>query len=206
MTRVADTVVVPAAEGRSVRVPRGWAIRISNPQGGQCADFFAFTYDLGEWLSPMHTWVATRCVRPRQGDHLLSQRRRALVDFVEDGADGVHDMLVAACDADRYRLLGVEGPHASCAENLREAMAALGLDLPTVPQPVNFFTSTSVSENGALSSFSNPVAPGAFVVLEALDDLVCTVSACPFDLQRPGWAINAEGRLSELRIEVLEPG
>ena len=205
MARIADDVLVPAAGGRSVRLPRGWQVRISNPRGGQCADFFAFTHDLSEWLSPMHTWVATRCVRPRQGDQFLSQQRRPLLDFVEDGAGGVHDMLVAACDAERYRLLGIEGPHSSCAENLREAMAALGLELPTVPQPVNFFTSTSVSEDGTLSSFSNPVAAGAFVVLEARDDLVCTVSACPFDLQRPGWAINAEGRLSELRIEVLEP-
>jgi len=205
MQRVADDVLVPAAGGRSVRVPHGWQIRISNPQGGQCADFFAFTHDLDEWLSPMHTWVKTRCVRPRQGDQLLSQRRRALLDFVEDGADGVHDMLVAACDSERYRQFGVKGPHASCAENLRQAMAGLGLELPTVPQPVNFFTSTSVAADGMLSSFSNPVRPGAFVVLKAHDDLVCTVTACPFDLQSPGWTINAEGRLSELRIEVLEP-
>jgi uncharacterized protein len=203
MVETAEPVVVPAAGGRSIRVSQGRRLRIANPKGGQCADFFAFTDDLAEWVSPMHTWVWTRSVRPRQGDPLLSQRRRALLDFVEDGAGGVHDMLVAACDTERYRQFGVDGPHASCAENLRAAMAALGYELPIVPQPVNFFTSTSVDADGMLSSPGNPVPAGAFVVLEAKADLVCTVTACPFDLQSPGWVINAEGRLSELELEVL---
>lgn len=205
MTPAVESIVVPAAAGKAVRVPAGHRLRISNPHGGQCADFFAFTDDLGEWVSPMHTWVWTRSVRPRQGDPLLSQLRRPLLDFVLDGADGVHDMLVAACDTERYRQLGVDGPHASCAENLRAALRALGLEAPTIPQPVNFFTSTAVDADGRLSSPSNPVPAGAYVVLEARVSLVCAVTACPFDLQFPGWAINAEGRLSELELAVLAP-
>jgi hypothetical protein len=128
-----------------------------------------------------------------------------LLDFVEDGADGIHDMLVAACDTERYRQLGVDGPHASCAENLREALRELGLEAPTIPQPVNFFTNTAVDADGLLSSPSNPVPAGAYVVLEARAALVCAVTACPFDLQTPGWAINAEGRLTGLEIAVLAP-
>jgi uncharacterized protein YcgI (DUF1989 family) len=204
MTHLVESVIVPAAGGRAVEVAKGQSIRISSPGGGQCADFFAFSVDLTEWVSPMHTWVWTRCVRPRAGEPLLSQRRNPMLDFVEDGAGGVHDMLVAACDPERYRQLGFEGLHASCAENLRTAMAELGHgELPIVPQPVNFFTSTAVGPDGVLSSPSNPVPAGAFVRLKARRDLVCAVSACPFDLQMPGWVINAEGRLSELAIEVL---
>jgi uncharacterized protein len=202
VTIVAEETV-PAAGGKAVRVDAGRRIRVSNPQGGQCADFFAFTADLSEWLSPMHTWVAQRRIRPRAGDVFLSQRRRPLLDFVEDGADGVHDMLIAACDPARYEQLGFEGPHRSCAENLREAMRELGLEIPIVPQPVNLFTLSQVERDGTLVSPSNPVPPGAYVALEARADLVCAVSACPFDLQMPGWVVNAEGRLSEIRIEVF---
>ena len=198
-----EELIVPAAHGRAFRVGAGQRLRLSSPKGGQCADFFAFTPDLGEWLSPMHTWVASRHVRPRAGDVFVSQRRRPLLDFAEDGAGGVHDMLLAACDTERYRQLGFEGDHRSCAENLREAMRELCLEIPHVPQPVNFFANTGVEPDGTMVAPPNQVPPGAHVVLEAREGLVCAVSACPFDLQQPGWMVNAEGALSELRVELL---
>jgi hypothetical protein len=195
-------MIVAAAHGLAFRVAAGQRLRLSTPEGGQCADFFAFTPDLAEWLSPMHTWVGSRHVRPRAGDVFVSQRRRPLLDFAEDHAGGVHDMLLAACDTERYRLLGAGDSHCSCAENLREAMRALGLEIPLVPQPVNFFANTVVDSDGTMSSPANPVPPGASVVLAARVDLVCAISACPFDVQSPGWIVNAEGQLSELRIEL----
>ena len=50
----------------------------------------------------------------------------------------------------------------------------------------------------------NPVKPGAYVVLEALIDVICVVSSCPFDLAVEGWTINAEQGPSELVIEVAK--
>ncbi len=196
-------IVIPPAEGRAFHLARRQRLRLSTPAGAQCADFFAFTPTLTEWLSPMHTWVASRHVRPRAGDMFRSQLRRPLVEFVEDHAGGVHDMLLAACDAERYRQLGIDGPHRSCAQNLREALAALGLEVPLIPQPVNFFTNTTVEPDGTMVAPPNTVPAGASVVLEALDDLVCAISACPFDVQSPGWAVNAEGRLTGLAVELI---
>ena len=94
--REAANVVVPAAEGRALRVAEGEIIRVTTPKGRQAADFFAFTPDVKEWMSPMHTWVATRSIRPREGDTMLSQRRNPLLRFVHDSAGGIHDMLLAA--------------------------------------------------------------------------------------------------------------
>lgn len=198
-----ESHVVPAAEGCAIRVAKARRLRIVTPQGSQAADFFAFRADdWDEWLSPMHTWVKTRSLRPRQGDTFLSRFRRPLVDFVDDGADGVHDMLIAACDAARYEQLGHEGPHASCAENLKTAMRGLGVDIDVVPQPVNFFTNTRIEDDGTLVSPPNPVPPGAYVELAARADLVCVVSSCPFDLGLPDWPINAPGGPTELLVEV----
>jgi uncharacterized protein YcgI (DUF1989 family) len=198
-----DRYLVPAAEGLAVRLRQGQRLRIITPHGQQAADFFAFSADdIGEWLSPMHTWVAARSVRPRQGDVFLSRYRRPLLDFAEDGADGVHDMMPAACDAVRYRHLGVEGHHASCAENLTTAMAALGLEIEVVPQPVNFFTNTRVEADGVLVSPPNPVPAGAFVELLARLELICVVSSCPFDLALADWTINGPGGPTELELEV----
>ncbi len=198
-----DRYLVPAAEGLAVRLRQGQRLRIITPHGQQAADFFAFSAgDIGEWLSPMHTWVAARCLRPRQGDVFLSRYRRPLLDFAGDGADGVHDMLLAACDEARYRHLGFEGHHASCAENLTTAMGALGLEIEVIPQPVNFFTNTRVEANGVLVSPPNPVPAGAFVELLARLDLICVVSSCPFDLALADWTINGPGGPTELELEV----
>jgi uncharacterized protein YcgI (DUF1989 family) len=196
-------IVVPAAEGRAVAVPAGKRIRIVTPRGHQAADFFAFRADdPGEWLSPMHTWVTTRAIRPRQGDTFLSRYRRPMLDFTVDKADGIHDMMLAACDPMRYELLGVKGHHRNCAENLEEAMQVHGYKVPVTPQPVNFFTNTRVREDGALQAIENTVKPGAYVELEAKADLICVVSSCPFDVNGNGWAINGDVGPTELIVEV----
>jgi hypothetical protein len=194
---------IPPASGLALRVANGQRLRIITPRGQQAADFFAYRADdVGEWLSPMHTWVTTRCVRPRQGDAFLSRFRRPMLEFAEDGAGGVHDMMIAACDQARYEQFGHRGPHASCSDNLRAAMAREGYQIDVVPQPVNFFTNTQVEADGKLLSPPNPVAAGAFVELRALMDLICVVSSCPFDLRIPGWTINAAGGPTELVVEV----
>lgn len=196
-------LVVPAREGRAVEMAAGQRIRVTTPKGRQAADFFAYAANNpAEWLSPMHTWVWTRSLRPRPGDTFLSRFRRPLLDFVEDTADGVHDMMIAACDQFRYEQLGFEGPHPSCAENLQTAMRRLGREVTVVPQPVNFFTHTRVEADGHLASPPNPVPAGAYVELAARRDLICVVSSCPFDLALEGWTINAPEGPTELLIEL----
>jgi uncharacterized protein YcgI (DUF1989 family) len=195
--------IVPAREGRAVRVARGQNIRITTPKGAQAADFFAYNAaSLTEWLSANHTWVTTFNVKPRQGDQLLSRFRRPMLTFTRDGASGVHDMMIAACDQFRYEFFGHKGPHASCSENLCVAMRREGHQVDVIPQPVNFFTNTTVEKDGSFKSPPNPVPPGAFVELEALMDLICVISSCPFDLPIDGWTINAGQGPTELVVEV----
>jgi uncharacterized protein len=194
---------VAARSGIAVRLPEGRRLRIVTPKGQQAADFFAYRADhVGEWLSPNHTWVTTRSVRPRRGDSFLSRFRRPMLDFVEDGAGGVHDMMIAACDQGRYEQFGHRAAHANCSDNLRNAMQRLGYSIDVVPQPINFFTNTAVEPDGKFVSPPNPVQPGAYVELLARMDLLCVISACPFDLQVPGWTINAAGGPSELLVEL----
>ena len=196
---------IPAAEGRAFSVNTGQVFRIVTPHGRQAADFFAFNAaNVAEHLSPNHTLVWTRCVKPRQGDVLLSCQRRPMLDFIDDGADGVHDMMIAACDAQRYELLGVTEYHASCADNLKTSMQTLGHVIDVVPQPINFFTNTRVEPDSTFSSPPNPVGPGDYVELKASMDLICVVSSCPFDVKLPDWEINASTGPTELVVEVLE--
>jgi uncharacterized protein YcgI (DUF1989 family) len=196
-------IIIPPREGRAVRVREGQTIRIATPKGAQAADFFAYNAaNTGEWLSANHTWVTTFNVRPRQGDVLISRFRRPMLKFSKDGAGGVHDMMIAACDQFRYEFFGHRGPHASCSENLCVAMRREGYQVDVVPQPVNFFTNTHVEADGSLKSPPNSVPPGAFVELEALMELICVVSACPFDLPLKDWTINAGAGPTDLVVDV----
>ncbi len=198
-----ESHVVPAAEGRAFHVDQGGRIRIVTPKGRQAADFFAFRAgDIGEWLSPMHTGVGSLSVKPRPGDTLLSRCRRPMFDFVEDGAGGMHDMMLAACDQARYEQFGFEGHHRSCSENLEIAMRGLGHELAVIPQPINFFTNTHIYSDGRLTSPPNEVPAGGYVELEARADVICVVSSCPFDLEREGWEINAPDGPTELVVEL----
>jgi uncharacterized protein YcgI (DUF1989 family) len=195
--------IVPAREGRALRVAKGQTIRITTPKGAQAADFFAYNAQSpAEWLSANHTWVTTFNVRPREGDTLISRFRRPMLKFTRDGASGVHDMMIAACDQFRYEFFGHKGPHASCSENLCVAMRREGHQVDVIPQPINFFTHTTVEKDGSFTSPPNPVPAGAYVELEALMDLICVISSCPFDLAVDGWTINAGGGPTELEVDV----
>jgi uncharacterized protein YcgI (DUF1989 family) len=199
MSSVTAEVIVPAREGRAVLVRAGQRLRVTTPTGGQAVDLFAFNEgDMGEWLSPMHTWAVTGCLRPREGDTFLTQLRNPILEFEEDGAGGVHDMLLAACDERRYRHLGME-PRPGCADNMRTALAQLGYSPGGVPQPVNLFTNIGVGPNLEILGAPSTVQPGAYVVLRALVDTVCAASCCPHDGKTP-WPINREPSDIELRV------
>jgi uncharacterized protein YcgI (DUF1989 family) len=200
------TVTVPAREGRGMHVRKGQRLRLTTLKGPQCADFFAFNADnITEFLSCTHTWVSTFSIVPREGDVFLSRFRRPMLKFALDAAGGAHDMLITTCDQLRYEFFGHVGYHANCADNLLTSLRRLGYDIPVVPQAVNFFARSAVDADGRLTSPPNVVPPGSYVELEALMDLVCVVSACPFDLKIKDWEISSGHThgLSELVMELV---
>jgi uncharacterized protein len=197
-------LIVPAGDAVAVDVAAGQSMTLTTPCGGQAADFFAFdANDLSDWLSPMHTWTWTRQMAPFAGQLFLSRRRRPMLQFVTDTAEGRHDMLFAACDQERYEQLGFSGYHRSCSENLINAMAShLGHAISVVPQPVNFFTHTGVDKHHRLLNHESQAKPGDHVVLKALIDLVCVVSSCPYDLDLDDWPKNSPNGVTELEVLV----
>jgi uncharacterized protein len=91
-------------------------------------------------------------------------------------------MLVAACDPERYAGLGITGWHASCQENLRDAMRTFGFEKVDVPQPINLFTNIRVLEDGSLDWRPALTHAGDSITLRAEMDCIIVVSACPQDI------------------------
>ena len=194
-----ERIVVPAREGRAARMSRGQRFRVVDVEGGQVGDLFAFaSADVGEYASAEHTRVGISRLFPRVGETFLSNRRRPVLTLLDDTSPGHHDMLCAACDPTRYAALGVEGWHASCQENLEQAMAALGFPGVEVPQPINLFMNIGVREDGVMAWAPARSRPGDYVELRAEMELIVVLSSCPQDL-----VPISSGGLSALAIELL---
>lgn len=176
-------VHVPAREGRAITLRAGESVRVVTEEGGQVGDLFAVVAGSpAEWLSAAHTRGQLSRLFPAVGQSFVTDLRRPVLTLTEDTSPGRHDMLIPACDPARYRALGVRGWHASCAENLRTALAGTGVDVAAVPQPVNLFMDIPVTTAGELAWRVSPAGPGAAVTLRAELDCLVVVSACPQDV------------------------
>ncbi len=174
---------IAARCGRAVRLRKGQVLRIVNPSGHQVCDFWAFAAgDLSEYLSMAHLHTTLGSIFPKVGDPLVTTRRRALFTLTEDTSPGVHDTVIASCDAARYRELGCTEYHDNCADNLCMALTAIGLEAPLVPAPFNIWMNVPIGADGS-TRFAPPVSkPGDRVCLRAEADVIAVMSACPQDL------------------------
>ena len=82
---------------------------------------------------------------PHTGDTLVSNRRLPIVTIREDDSPGVHDTVIACCDWPRYRRLGCADYHDNCADNLRMALEAIGVQAPHVPDPFNLWMNIPIA-------------------------------------------------------------
>ena len=181
-------VIIPARGGKAAFVEAGQRIRVLNTHGQQVVDTWAFRRDeLTEFMSMEHSRTFLSRIMARVGDSMVTNHRRPILTLVEDttvegDSAGIHDTLLAACDRYRYELLGGEGYHDNCTDNLAAALAELGLTPPETPSPWNLFMNIPVASDGTVS-FQAPVSrPGDSVTLRAEMDCVVAFSACPQDI------------------------
>jgi len=178
-----ELMIIPARRGKAARVRAGQHVRVVNTHGTQVVDTWAFSaQDPTEWMAMDASRAWFMKLAATIGDSFLTNRRRPILTLVEDTAGGRHDTLMAACDAERYGLLGVKGYHDNCRDNLHAALAELGLKVPATPSPLNLFMNIPWTPEGALA-WAEPVSPpGSYVRLRAEMDLVIAFSACPQDI------------------------
>lgn len=190
MTNGSDTTIaepplqtIAARTGRAVAIRAGEAVKLINTHGSQVVDTWAFRADdLTEYLSMEQTRRMLLKLWPREGDTLFSNRRQAMLVMERDTSPGVHDTLFACCDPWTYAHYGCPPGHANCRDNLLDALAALGIAPPLVPNPLNLWMNIPVQEN-MLLAIEPPVSKsGDYVVLRALVDVVLAFSTCPMDV------------------------
>ncbi|CAF9907804.1 hypothetical protein IMSHALPRED_006502 [Imshaugia aleurites] len=196
---------LPASSGTALLLKQDHIVKITNTHGRQVVDFWALNpSDPAEYLSMSHNHAIHRKLHFKVGDTLYSSISQPILSWIEDTSKGDHDTLISACNPLRYKKMGVEGWHASCAENYQQAVKNL-FDpsisqemkdrLPiTPPTPLNLFMNVKVNEEGGIVFRAPTSEEGDCVAFKALMDVIIVLSACPMD-QRASedWLPNPKG-------------
>ena len=182
MGKIVQEVLVPGGFGRSFSARRGQLITVIDLEGKQAGDFVAFKADdLREALSPPHTREALASLYIKVGNRLLTNRRRPILEVVEDTV-GIHDATIPACDPTRYEVDFGVPDHRNCLENLHEALTEYRLDILHIPEPFNLFQNTPVVADGRIGITDPLTKPRDRIVFRALLDIVGALSPCPQDI------------------------
>jgi len=174
-------------------VKAGEWIQIIDVEGRECSDFQAFSVamlDKGieRCLDPTTTRSLVGQCYPQPGlmAKYYDQDMRPLIELVQDNCLR-HDAFGLACTAKYYEDMGYPG-HANCSDNFNTTLEPY----PIAPRrgwiAMNFFYNTGIDDQNQLY-FDEPWSrPGDYVLMRALEDLVCVSSACPCDVDPAnGW-------------------
>uniref|UniRef100_A0A093USI2 Peptidoglycan deacetylase n=1 Tax=Talaromyces marneffei PM1 TaxID=1077442 RepID=A0A093USI2_TALMA len=197
--------LLPARKAVALQISAGQAIKIINTHGKQVVDFWAFNpSDPRDFLSMVHTRTVLRKVAVRLGDSLYSTRRKPMLTIEEDTTKGVHDIIWSTCDAERYRMQGVQGYHDNCSENMHTALKTgfpdwAGIPDNWVPDPFNTFMNVAIDHHGGLDIREPTSEKGQYIVLRSNADLILVMSSCPQDIE----AVNG-GMPTDCEYEILD--
>ena len=176
-------IQVPARRAKAQQIKACQHIQIVNTHGTQVVDTWVFNDDdLDEWMSMEHTRATIDKMMPEVGEAFLTNCRRPIVTITEDTSPGVHDTLNAACDVYRYQLLGCTEYHDNCTDNLKAALAELGLKSGRTPCPFNMFMNRPWETGNRLFKKAPESQPGNALTFRAEMDCIVVMSSCPQDL------------------------
>lgn len=175
----AEIVEVPPRSGTAFILKKGDILRVIDPEGGQVSDMLAFAEDdIREAISNGRTFDYEETIRLTTGNRLWSNRSNPMLEIVEDRA-GTHDFLLTPCSEATFRHFYADKPvHRGCFGNLAEALAPFGIEPDAIPVAFNIFMNVPVDTEGKVSVLPPLTAPGDFIRLRALGDLVIGLTAC----------------------------
>lgn len=176
--------VVPAGDYWIHTVRRGQTFRILDLEGNQAADtLFYSAADPAERYSAVDTVRAQRNVYLSVGTKLMSTEGNPMLEITADTV-GRHDTLGGACATEsntvRYAL-EKKTMHA-CRDSYLLAVTeneGFGLTKRDITHNINFFMNVPVTPDGGLTFEDGLSAPGKYVEMLALMDVIVLISNCP---------------------------
>ena len=185
--REISSVQVPAGQGAACTVQTGQFLRVVDVEGGQIADFNAWTLpDYKEQFWSGRTRIL-------EGAHLSTGNRLwsspAMEVMFTITADTVrhtdtplggisHDLIWARCSSQLWQIRGVDNAP-NCQDNLTRAIEPHGLTVRSVHDAFNIFMKTGINEEDRLFEEPAESVAGDYLELRAEKDCLVAVSSCP---------------------------
>jgi uncharacterized protein YcgI (DUF1989 family) len=194
---LASLFIAPGT-GKALEVLKGQVVRISQVEGGQCADFNCF--NLHDYREFMHVG-RTRTLHgfnPGPGDFLWSAppRERAMMYILADTVRA-NDVMFPRCSANLYESVYGFRRHTNCHDIQSEAQREYGLTPDDVHDSFNLFMVTEIAgERGRIERQQSKA--GDHVEFLALMDVLAVPNVCGADVMR-----TSNFSLKPLRVEVF---
>lgn len=171
-------------------IKKGEFLRIVDLEGNQAADtLFYRAGDLGERYSVSDTIKTQSAIYLTSGSVLVSNRGNQLLRIVADTC-GRHDTLGGACsrESNTMRYSGDKESMHACRDSFIKGTQEMGGGKVDITCNINFFMNVPVTPDGKLTFEDGVSAPGRYVELQALIDVIVLISNCP-QLNNPcnGW-------------------
>ncbi|REG81951.1 DUF1989 domain-containing protein [Marinomonas pollencensis] len=185
---------VASGTAQAYQVKAGEYIQVIDIEGRQCSDFMAMSQAALKQGKERYidstvtrTMVGRAYPAPGLYDKFFDQDMQPLLAVVQDTV-GRHDTFALACTARGYEERGFPG-HLNCSDNISRAYEPYGIQPRQAWPAINFFFNSTIDPHtNHLSSNEAWSRPGDYVVMKALQDLVCVSTACPDDIDAiNGW-------------------
>ncbi len=178
---------INAATASTYEVREGEYIQVIDVKGKQCSDFLAFHrgkleagLERGLDATVTRTLMGNAYPMPGLYRKFFDLDMVPLVEVVRDTV-GRHDTFALACQAKYYEDLGYPG-HINCTENFNGALSEFEIAPRRGWEALNFFYNTGFDCDMQMVMDEPWSRPGDYVMMRALEDLVCASSACPDDV------------------------
>jgi aminomethyltransferase len=186
---------VDKATALAYEVRKGEYIQVIDVEGRQCSDFLAFHrqkledgVERGLDSTVTRTLMGNAYPTPGLQGKFYDVDMDPLVEVVRDTV-GRHDTFALACTAKYYEDMGYPG-HTNCTDNFNAQLDPYGIAARKGWPALNFFYNTSFDSTMVLTMDEPWSRPGDYVLVRAMNDLVCASSACPDDIDPAnGWDI-----------------
>ena len=184
---------IDKASALAYEVKAGEYIQIIDIAGRQCSDFLAYDsrklqrgIERGLDSTTTRTLMGSAYPSPGLYSKFFDQDLQPLVEVVRDTV-GRHDTFGLACTPKYYEDMGYPG-HLNCTDNFNAELDPYGIPPRSGWPAINFFYNTRIDANNVLYLDEPWSRPGDYVLMRALNDLVCATSACPDDIAATnGW-------------------
>ena len=178
---------IPPQSGVAFKLRRGEILRITDPDGEQVADLFAFMDgDYACSLSSGRSIDYASKIYLTTGDVLYSNDSRRMFTIGTDMV-GRHDFLLTPCSQEMFEILyHHHGHHPSCFENLYRSFAEFGITPDQIGTTFNVFMNVGVDPEGTVSVNTPKSKPGDHVELRADMNMICALTSCSAEKSNNG--------------------